>query len=118
MGSEEEGRRIFNTIFYGIDHVASWDAVHPWNKLNEDGMGGITKSLGDMGQRKNTYNAWWLHYPVKVMRNLFDDYVAFLTAYPQMRRTLFAFESYPQEGVRAIPNDATAYPNRDCNIIV
>jgi hypothetical protein len=136
MGLEDEGRQIFNDTFGSLEAIIGWDAVHEWNRLNHDGAGGITKGLctpgslashariatqadvGTPGGRKNIYSACLNIYDAKTMRQLYDEYVKFLTENPLFRKTVYAFESYPQEGVRAVGGETTAHPIRDANIVV
>lgn len=110
------GRKRFSEIFGAIPGLEEWNAVYPWNKLNQDGAAGITAAFcNHEPRRKNSYTASLLTYDLGAMRELFDSWAKFMEEHEEMRESLIALESYPQEGVRKVHQGETAYPHRDAN---
>lgn len=56
---------------------------------------------------------------VTTMRGLVTSYTDFVHANPSANQTIMNLEVYSGEAVRAVPDNSTAYPNRQfTNIIV
>jgi len=73
---------------------------------------------GEIGCQKsvnaNLYGLGIKSYNLDTFETFFADWDAFLQANPETQEgSLFYMEAFPTQAVRAVPNNATAYPHRD-----
>ncbi|KAL8669474.1 MAG: hypothetical protein Q9168_005936 [Polycauliona sp. 1 TL-2023] len=112
------------------EKVAGWDALPVGAFAVCDGVTSLTGS-----RQWSTYNGLnnilctpegWARFPIKnfyaanvksydipTMRTFFDDWKRMNAEYDGHAQVTAMFESFPQQGVRAKNNDATAYPWRE-----
>ncbi|KAJ8108436.1 hypothetical protein ONZ43_g6425 [Nemania bipapillata] len=57
-------------------------------------------------------------YNVAAQRKVYDLFASATRTTPALNGSLFLFEGYSLQGVKAIPNDQTAFPNRGANLLV
>ena len=57
-------------------------------------------------------------YDVPAQRKVYNDFAAGLKATPALNNSLFLFEGYSLQGVKAVPADSTAFPFRQNNLLV
>ena len=96
---------------YTDEKVATWDAL-PWATYN--GLNNILCTPQGWARNpiKNFYAANVKQYDIPTMRTFFDGWKEMNERYDGQAMFSVMFESFPQQKVRAISNDATAYPWR------
>lgn len=57
-------------------------------------------------------------YSIKAQRAAFDKFAKVTSEIPQLNRSMFLFEGYSLQGVKAVPANSTASPFRDDNLLV
>jgi hypothetical protein len=57
-------------------------------------------------------------YNVAAQRKVYDLFASATKTTPALNGSLFLFEGYSLDGVKAIPSDQTAFPNRAGNLLV
>jgi hypothetical protein len=91
--------------------TASWDGL-PWATYN--GLNNIlcTPSGWARFPIKNFYAANVKKYDIPTMRSFFDAWTGMNDKYDGHAMFSVMFESFPQQRIREIPDDSTAYPWR------
>ncbi|MCJ1351084.1 MAG: hypothetical protein MMC33_001066 [Icmadophila ericetorum] len=102
--------RVLSPV-YTDEKVATWDAL-PWATYN--GLNNILCTPQGWARNpiKNFYAANVKQYDIPTMRTFFDGWKEMNERYDGQAMFSVMFESFPQQKVRAISNDATAYPWR------
>jgi FAD/FMN-containing dehydrogenase len=57
-------------------------------------------------------------YNIQAQRAVFDTFARVTSEIPQFNNSLFLFEGYSLQGVKAVPHESTAFPFRDGNLLV
>ncbi|KAL9034990.1 MAG: hypothetical protein Q9180_005100 [Flavoplaca navasiana] len=83
-------------------------AVRKWESLSPTG---IQPAAG-----QNIGSGIW--YKVTANRRVYDLFKQIITEHPDFNRCVGQFESYAQQGAKAINLDSTAHANRDDDILV
>jgi hypothetical protein len=108
LGTEDEGREVFSWLL-DLVPIADETAVVNYNEWNAAGDSFCIK-----GNRKPAYHAAINNLDPAVWRNLWDDYVDFVTTYPGANTTSFLVECYTQSGkVQEISSSTASFPWRD-----
>lgn len=87
--------------------------VVPWNKLVSTAAGGADTAICQKNLSHNTYWANLRNLSASTFQATFDRMGRFFETYPEARRTSINLETFPNQAMAAVPDDATAYPWRD-----
>ena len=103
MGSEEEGRKVIAPVL--ALNASSTDIKEvTWSDEIETGAQGITARLCPPNLRQLTASTF---------QASFEKMADFFDRYPSARSTAIDIETFPNQAMLAVPDDATAYPFRD-----
>lgn len=84
-----------------------------WNKLASDSMFQIGDAICIDGGLSHVYGFNLKAFDVLTMATSLKKMADFYDANPSARGSIILLESWPNQAVAAIPNNATAYPWRD-----
>ena len=57
-------------------------------------------------------------YNIPAQRAVYNELRDLMTTYPAFNGSLFLFEGYAVQGVKAIPDESTAFPHRQDNLLM
>jgi hypothetical protein len=57
-------------------------------------------------------------YNVTAQRAVYDKFKEITTQIPALGSSFFLFEGYPVKGVKAVPEESTAFPHRKDNLLL
>lgn len=87
--------------------------VVPWNKLIATGGGGFDTFLCQKNLSRNFYSANLRNLSASTYQATFEKIAKYFDTYPDARGTAIDIETFPNQAMAAVPDDATAYPWRD-----
>ena len=71
------------------------------------------------------HGASWQRYPVglqeyniETQRQLFAAYADITAQHPALNNSFYIFEGYSTQGVKAVPDESTAFPHRSDNLLL
>ncbi len=100
--------------FYSLHTVVATNGTVPYTA----GGAGITDPVCQPGDSWQVYPVGLQTYDISTNRAIFNLYKDMVTKNPAMSSSIVQFEGYPQEGVRAVEPDSTAYAHRGDNLLV
>ena len=104
--------------FYALQPVAATNETVPYTGTAHAGGAGVTDAVCQLGDNWRLYPVGLQSYNIRTNRAIFDLYKDMVNKNPAMSSSIVQFEGYPQEGVRAIEPDSTAYAHRGDSLLV
>ena len=104
--------------FYALQPVAATNVTVPYTGTAHAGGAGVTDAVCQPGDSWRLYPVGLQSYNIRTNRAIFDLYKDMVDKNPAMSSSIVQFEGYPQEGVRAVEPDSTAYAHRGDNLLV
>lgn len=88
-----------------------------WNNLLSSAFFGLAPKNAPCikGQDRNVYGVGIKTYHVPTFTTFLTDLQNFFLQYPAARSSVFFIEAFPNQAVKGVADDATAYPHRDMN---
>ncbi len=119
-GTKAAGMALFDLYYGSLQSVATSrsDNMYALKDLGTLSLSGFAPLLCQRGERKNSYTASLLTYNTSDVKSVWTDYSNFIAAHPEAASSLYLWEAYPTEGVKAVDASTTAYANRDERYIV
>ncbi|KAL8666834.1 MAG: hypothetical protein Q9202_001074 [Teloschistes flavicans] len=111
IGPKEEALRVMAPIL-ALKPVANMQVV-PWNKLVSTAAGGVDTLLCQKNLSHNTYWANLRNLSASTFQATFEKMDSFFQKYPEVRGSSINLETFPNQAMAAVPDDASAYPWRD-----
>ena len=112
MGSEEEGRKVIAPVL--ALNASSTDIKEvTWSDEIETGAQGINARLCQPNLSRNPFSANLRQLTASTFQASFEKMADFFDRYPSARSTAIDIETFPNQAMLAVPDDATAYPFRD-----
>ena len=111
-GPEAEGRRIIAPVIALNPPIATIKVV-PWSSLIATAGGGFDTGLCQKGISRNFYSVNLRSLSGSTYQSTFEKMVDYFDEYPDARGTSIDLETFPNQAMAAVPDDATAYPWRD-----
>ena len=71
-----------------------------------------------IGRANSRFHLDVLEYNVPALRRVFDLFSKTVHQTPALNGSVVLLEGYPSEGVKAVPSDTSAFPNRGDNIMI
>ncbi|KAI9674806.1 MAG: hypothetical protein M1817_001710 [Caeruleum heppii] len=110
-GSQTDGQPWIQP-WRDLEPVVLTEANFTWAELPYRTGNGLIAAWCEKGGFKHTYSNNIRVFNTQTMRNVYTSWGNFLEANPNMNRTVFLFEVYGQQAVRAVTERSTAYPHR------
>lgn len=103
---------------YALNPVAASKETVPYTGAAHAGGAGVTDAVCQPGGSWRLYPVGLQTYNISTNRAIFDLYRDMVNKHPAMTSSIVQFEGYPQEGVKAVEPDSTAYAHRGDNFLV
>ncbi|KAI0158055.1 FAD-binding domain-containing protein [Hypoxylon sp. FL1284] len=111
-GPESRARELL-APFFELGPAATRASVVPWSKIPEVVLFGMLSVPIAPGRVHDQFTANVRRFSVETLNTAFEKYDAFYRAYPEGRGSACILETFPNQAVRAVSGDATAYPWRE-----
>ena len=85
----------------------------PWNEIEKKSFFGSASATCTKNQIQNVYGLGIKTYDLPTFQNFFAGLQKLFVDHPPTRPSVFFIEAFPNQAVKAIPFDETAYPWRD-----
>ncbi|RYP19806.1 hypothetical protein DL765_003152 [Monosporascus sp. GIB2] len=112
LGPEVEGREIISPLLEMNPPVADI-SVMSWTEITKRAGFRADALMCQKGQNRSMYAANMREFPVSLYEKTVDKMAQFFDEHPDGRGSNVLLENWPNSAVRAISDDATAYPWRD-----
>ncbi|KAI1338702.1 hypothetical protein F5Y15DRAFT_424979 [Xylariaceae sp. FL0016] len=110
-GTEDEGRKAMKPLFDIGGETTSYYVT--WNKLMNTTSGGLVSQICIPGSIYDIYSANIKTFDAPTYDGCFDKLDAFYQKYPGGRGSAVQFDFYPNQAMKAVASDKTAWPWRD-----
>jgi len=112
VGPKEEGFQAIAPVMALKPPSANIQEV-PWSQEIATAGGGFDTGLCQKNVSRNFYSANLRNLSGSTFQATFEKMDNFFKAYPDARGTSIDLETFPNQAMAAVPDDATAYPFRD-----
>ena len=112
IGPKEEGLQVIAPVIALKPPSANIQEV-PWSDLIATAGGGFDTGLCQKNLSRNFYSTNLRNLSASTFQATFDKMNTFFETYPDARATSIDLETFPNQAMAAVPDDATAYPWRD-----
>ncbi|KAL9130224.1 MAG: hypothetical protein Q9175_007076 [Cornicularia normoerica] len=112
IGPKEKGLQVIAPVTALKPPSANIQVV-PWSDLIATAGGGFDAGLCQKNLSRSFYSANLRNLSASTYQATFDKMAKFYETYPDARRTSIDLETFPNQAMAAVSNDATAYPWRD-----
>lgn len=89
----------------------------PYSQIANVSQTDVNDEVCAHGTQHLLFAADLLTYNISTNRAIYELFKNMTVAYPEFRTSIVLFESYSQQGVKAVEFDSTAFPNRESNIV-
>lgn len=104
--------------FYALKPVATTNETVPYTGAAHAAGAGDTDAVCQPGQNWQLYPVGLQTYNISTNRAIYNLYKDMVNKHPAMNASVVQFEGYPQQGVKDIEPDSTAYAHRGDNLLV
>ncbi|KAI1456525.1 FAD-binding domain-containing protein [Annulohypoxylon moriforme] len=111
-GPEDKGRAALKPIF-DLNLEATQVKLVPWNKLLSSLFGGNTAIACEAGVTRDIYGLNYKNYSASTNSASFNKMANYFDKYPGGRNGSLLLEFFPNQALKAVPTDATAFEWRD-----
>ena len=108
----------FLAPFYALQPFVATNETVPYTGAAHAAASGLTDAVCQPGNSWRLYPVGLQYYNISTNRAIFDLYKDMVNKYPAMSSSVIQFEGYPQQGVRAVEPDSTAYAHRGDTLLV
>ncbi|KAL8998301.1 MAG: hypothetical protein Q9169_002615 [Polycauliona sp. 2 TL-2023] len=117
-GNPEEAQPYFDH-FNNLQPIAmrKWDSLSP-SEIQSAASQDIDSAVCAHGSTWRLLPLGLKRYNVTANRQVYELFKQLVTQHPDFNRSVGQFESYAQQGMKAVDPDSTAYANRDDDILV
>lgn len=84
-----------------------------WNEIDKKAFFGSAPTTCAKNQNQNVYGLGIKTYDVPTFQTFFADLQKLFVDHPPTQQSVFFIEAFPNQAVKAVPFDETAYPWRD-----
>ena len=112
-----EAAAPYGDPFKALSPVCIEEGEVPYSQISEASGTDVDDAVCVRGMEYFMHGADLVTYNVTASRAIFELFKNKTVAYPELRQSLVMFESYSQQGVKAVDPDSTAFPNRESNIV-
>lgn len=112
IGPKEEGLRVIAPVTALKASSVNIQEV-PWSEEIATAGAGINARLCQKNLSHNAYSANLRNLSSSTFQATFAKMADFYAKYPDARSTTILIETFPNQAMAAVPDDATAYPWRD-----
>lgn len=112
IGPKEEGLKVITPVTALKASSVNIQEV-PWSDEIATAAEGINAALCQKNLSRNPYSANLRNLSSSTFQTTFEKMVQFFDDYPNARSTAIDIETFPNQAMVAVPDDATAYPWRD-----
>ena len=104
--------------FYALQPVAATDVTVSYPGVAHAAASGNTDPVCQPGTSDYLVPVGLQTYNIKTNRAVYELFKEMVNKYPAMNASAVQFENYPQEAVRAVDPDSTAYAHRGDSLLV
>ena len=104
--------------FYALQPVAATNETAPIPGSAHASGSGNTDSVCQKGSSWYNFPVGLQTFNIEANRAVYNLYKKMVNQYPAMNASIVQFEVFPQEGVRAVESDSTAYAHRGDSLLV
>ena len=112
FGPREEGLQVIAPVIALKPFSTNIKEV-PWSDLIATAGGGFDTGLCQKNVSRNFYSANLRKLSASTYQDTFTKMVDFFDEHPDARATAIDLETFPNQAMTAVPDEATAYPWRD-----
>ena len=112
IGTQDEGLKVIAPVLALKPPNQRIQEV-PWSREIATAGGGFDIGLCQKNISRNFYSANLRNLSSSTFQATFEKMAKFFDTYPTARATSIDLETFPNQAMAAIPDDATAYPFRD-----
>ena len=112
LGPKDEGLKVIAPVLALKPPGQNIQEV-PWSKEIATAGGGFDAGLCKKNISRNFYSANLRSLSASTFQTTFEKMAKYFDAYPTARATGIDLETFPNQAMAAVPDDATAYPFRD-----
>lgn len=112
IGPRAEGLRVFAPAL-ALKPVSTDIKVVPWSDLIATAGGDFGIGLCQKNLSRNYYSVNLRNLSASTYQATFEKMVRFFEKYPDARDTSIDLETFSNQAMAAVPDEATAYPWRD-----
>jgi hypothetical protein len=113
----KDGAAPFITPFKNLGPVLTQEGNVPYSQIANVSQTDVDSAVCAKGSDRLLYAVDLVRYNVSTNRAIYDLFRNATVAEPKYQGSVVLFESYSQQGVRAIAPDSTAYAHRANNIV-
>lgn len=114
IGPKKQAESLLRPLLTA-DHIRQNVSEVPWNTFLNAPFWGVLGMGCPKGLNANLYGLAVKTFDVDTYVSMFDNWNKFVQANPETQKSVFYIEAFPTQGIRAVADDATAYPHRDAN---
>ena len=104
--------------FYALQPVAVTNETVPYPGSAHAAGSGNTDPVCQPGSSWYQFPVGLQTFNIEANRAVYNLYKKMVNQYPAMNTSIVQFEAFPQEGVRAVEPDSTAYAHRGDSLLV
>ncbi len=106
-GSEEDAKAFYADLF-ALGPIANMSGMVPYEKVN----GLLNMAAGFDGRKQMGGGAYKAPLDVKLVTDLYTEFMAFTTSHERMNESIILFEHIPYKKIFEVPNDNMSFSNR------